>query len=312
MGFSKRCTADSEMRILGHIHTFNDEDVIDRSLGALLDQTYPLDEVLIVDNASTDSTLERSFPNNVTVIRHPENRGTSGAVVTGFQYAIDKEYDWIWVFDADSAPRKDALEKLVRLYLGFAPEIQTQTRLLASIAAPADSNRTKVLEGYGMRDIVPGPSRDYYEFDLGNWSGCLFKVEDIKRIGLPNADYVLDYGELEYGYRGKRLGLRAFMHQSSILDHDIGGPAVRWIIHSIGPLSYSVFLIPPIRCYYSVRNWIYFWLYEYHLLSFTQSSWWPRWIIGNFLRSPIRYRLQLWASLRGLWDGLFKNMHHRY
>ena len=38
------------MRILGHIHTFNDEEIIDRSLRALLDQTYPVEEIVTEKN----------------------------------------------------------------------------------------------------------------------------------------------------------------------------------------------------------------------------------------------------------------------
>jgi glycosyltransferase involved in cell wall biosynthesis len=45
------------VRIVGHIHTFNDEEVIDRSLHALLRQTCPVDEIILVDNGSTDGTL---------------------------------------------------------------------------------------------------------------------------------------------------------------------------------------------------------------------------------------------------------------
>ena len=120
------------MKILGHIHSFNDEDVIERSLQALLDQTHPLHEIVIVDNGSTDRTLERVFPRPVTVIRHEENRGTSGAVVTGFQYALDHGYDWIWIFDADTAPRNDALEKLLSLYMTLGPKLRPQIRVLAS------------------------------------------------------------------------------------------------------------------------------------------------------------------------------------
>jgi rhamnosyltransferase len=308
------------VKILGHIHTFNDEDVIDQSLGALLDQTYPLDEVLIVDNASTDSTLERSFPNNVTVIRHPENRGTSGAVVTGFQYAIDKGYDWIWVFDADSAPRQDALEKLIRLYQRFAPEDQRQTRLLASLPVGPGHLGAGFFDRGVIRAVEARPGHDYFVFDVGIWSGCLFNVQAVKRIGLPNPDYVLDFGEMEYGYQGKQHGLQAFMHQSSIMDHNMRGQAsMDFDTHHLGPFSFTTFKFPPIRCYYGVRNWVYFWLYEYRERNhFGAFGPWRmliphcRMLIGNFLLSPIKRRTELWACLRGMWDGLLKNMHHRY
>ena len=83
------------MKILGHIHTFNDDDVIDRTVNRLMNQTHPLDKIIIVDNDSKDDTLNRTFPEKVTIIRHEENLGTSGTVHTGFKYALEKGYDWI-------------------------------------------------------------------------------------------------------------------------------------------------------------------------------------------------------------------------
>src|SRR5688572_20770642 len=121
------------MRILGYIHTFNDEKVIERSLEAVSNQTHPVQEILVVDNASTDGTLRKLASKPVTLIKHSKNLGTSGAVVSGMQYAIDHRYDWIWIFDADSAPRKDSLAKLLELYNSLGPEFQEQVWLLSSL-----------------------------------------------------------------------------------------------------------------------------------------------------------------------------------
>src|SRR4051794_37239060 len=115
------------MRVLVHIHTLNDADVIDRAIKAIQRQTLPVDGIVIVDNASTDGTLERAALKHATVLRHPENRGTSGAVHSGFRFALEQDYDWIWVFDADSAPEPDALEKLLDLYAEFSPNLQGET-----------------------------------------------------------------------------------------------------------------------------------------------------------------------------------------
>src|SRR3954471_976405 len=103
------------MRILVHIHTWNDADVVAIVLNAVLRQTRPVEEILIVDNGSTDGTADLAYPHSVTVIRHPANLGTSGAVKTGLQYALAHGYDWLWILDADSVPRPDALELLVCL-----------------------------------------------------------------------------------------------------------------------------------------------------------------------------------------------------
>jgi GT2 family glycosyltransferase len=307
------------MTVLGHIHTFNDEDVIERSLQAVLDQTYPIQEILIVDNGSADGTLKRSFPDHVTVIRHPENLGTSGAVVTGMQYALEKGYDWIWVLDADSAPQGDALESLLELYRSFGAELQTQTWLLASLPVEASSQKPChgiIFTERGYRQIRPDPQQLFYECDFTIWSGSLFKMDAVRKIGLPPQDYLLDWGEFAYGYLAKQAGYRAFAHQRSIVEHNIGGQAaLHFTSYQLGPFSLRMRELPPTRCYYLVRNLLYFWIYEYkarnfYTLSFSFIK--ISKLIGSFIVRPATHLPQLFACLRGVWDGLCGNLHHRY
>src|SRR5271166_5416389 len=104
------------MRVLAHIHTMNDAAVIEQLLEGLRRQTRPPDAILIVDNASTDGTLDRTFSESVTIIRNPENLGTSGTVRIGFAHALEHGFDWIWVFDADSVPAPNVLENLVAFF----------------------------------------------------------------------------------------------------------------------------------------------------------------------------------------------------
>ena len=112
------------MRVLAHIHTFNDADVIEQALDGLQQQTRKPDAVVIVDNGSSDRTLDRPFPCSVTVIRHPTNLGTSGAVRTGFGYAVEHDFDWVWILDADSVPEPDALENLLDFFERLPPSAQ--------------------------------------------------------------------------------------------------------------------------------------------------------------------------------------------
>src|SRR5437773_9289692 len=121
------------MRVLAHIHTFNDADIIDRTIAAVRRQTRPVDGILVVDNASTDGTLDQPSLQHARVLRNRENLGTSGAVFTGIEFALAQDYDWIWLFDADSTPEPDALERLVELYTGMAPDRREATACLACL-----------------------------------------------------------------------------------------------------------------------------------------------------------------------------------
>src|SRR5207248_11426032 len=114
------------MRVLAQLHTFNEADVIDQALDRLQRQRRKPDAIIIVDNGSTDRTLDRTFPDWVTVIRHATNLGTSGTVRTGFAYAVTQEFDWIWILDADSVPEPDALENLLGFFELLPPPAPDQ------------------------------------------------------------------------------------------------------------------------------------------------------------------------------------------
>ncbi|MFQ5444606.1 MAG: glycosyltransferase [Nitrospinales bacterium] len=307
------------MRILGHIHTFNDEEVIDKSLKSLLEQTLPLDEILIVDNNSTDNTLKRTFPKNTHIIRHHENLGTSGAVFTGFKYALENNYDWIWIFDGDSAPHKDALEILINLYYGLPKEEQEKTWLISGLPVDIHTKQCHhgmVFDAKGLRQVNPDALHEYYPFDATMWTASLYNLRAVKNIGLPSIDYVLDWGEYQYGYKGKINGLKAYMHQKSIVDHNIGHQSsLNLKPHRLGPISLKMIEFPPIRCYYLLRNNLYFWLHEYNSRSFyilLSCLLFPGFYLANFILRPISHKSELWACLRGIWDGLLKNMQNRY
>jgi GT2 family glycosyltransferase len=307
------------MKVLGYIHSYNDEEVIDSSVRALLEQSYHLDEVLLVDNASTDGTLRRAFPQRVTVIRHPENWGTSGAVSTGLRYALANNYDWIWLLDADSAPRRNALEQLFDRYRSFAPDLQQQTWLLASLPVNAFANvprHASIFTEGGYREVQPLADQPFYECDATIWSGSLYNLSAVQRVGLPSEDYVLDVGENEYAYRGKRMGYRSFVDQLSIVEHNISGQSSMSMVHyRLGPWHFPLIAYPPIRLYYTTRNILYFWLHEYHHGSILQllrlSPWVLRYLAKLLLFSRKRWP-EVLACTRGTKDGLFKNMHHRY
>src|SRR6476646_8871315 len=75
-----------------------------RHIDALLEQRRPLEEIIVVDNASVDETsalLAARYP-HVTVLRMSENVGVGGALAAGLAYAAqEKKHDWIWMFDQD-------------------------------------------------------------------------------------------------------------------------------------------------------------------------------------------------------------------
>jgi len=311
--------ATSRMRVLAHIHTFNDADIIDGTIAALRAQTRPVDGILVVDNASTDGTLAQPLVRHATVLQHPENRGTSGTVYTGMRFALDHGYDWIWVFDADSAPEPDALAKLLTLYDSFPEQLQKQTAFLACIHYNVQDwveQHAGVFTARGMKRVSPPPEERLYPCHVVIWSGCLYRVAALHEIGLPNPDYVLDWGEGEYGYRVMKAGYRGFVYRDAVMRHNTRGhTSVTVVRKKVGPARLPFIELAPIRCYYSCRNPLYFALYDaagqrFRLFLSAARRVFP--LALNFGVRPNSHGAHIRACLRGLWHGLTGNITARY
>jgi glycosyltransferase involved in cell wall biosynthesis len=328
------------MRVLAHIHTFNDADIIDRTLDAVQTQTHPPDAILLVDNASTDRTLDRVFPGTVTVVRNTENVGTSGAVWMGFKHALEGEFDWIWILDADSVPDRDALEKLLELYTSWPQDLQVETAVVACL--PRDQpdehpRHGRIFTRHGRLLLTPPPLPRYYQCHITIWSGCLYRLAAVREITLPNPDYVLDRGELEYAYRVMKAGYKVFIHQDAVIRHNIRGNPVPQGVKvaapgqlKVGPLTLQFVESPPNRCYYVCRNTLYFTLYDFAEGRFAQLrelwrvrsrrgrslmsgiAWQTALFTLNFAVRPRTQREQLRACLRGIWHGVTGNIRARY
>jgi glycosyltransferase involved in cell wall biosynthesis len=91
------------------VPAYQEEARITQTLAALAAQTDHAFTLLVVDNGSTDSTVERveafaaTAPFPVTVIREPE-KGVGCAVDTGFRYAIARGARLLARTDADCLP----------------------------------------------------------------------------------------------------------------------------------------------------------------------------------------------------------------
>lgn len=72
-----------------------------------------VDEVLVVDDASSDGTSREAERAGATVIIHKTNAGAGAAIRTGLEYAIRKRYDVCVVMGADNQDDPSEIHKLL-------------------------------------------------------------------------------------------------------------------------------------------------------------------------------------------------------
>ena len=105
------------------IPCYNRGKYLAEAIDSVLGQTYGNLELIIVDDGSTDDSLNvaRSYEDRLTILQHPngENRGQSASINLGLR-SIDGEY--VAILDSDDYWMLDKLEKQVAV-LGEKPDI---------------------------------------------------------------------------------------------------------------------------------------------------------------------------------------------
>jgi len=243
---------------------YNGGEVLERHLDALRRQTQKIDEIVVVNNASTDDTLDllaAKFP-EVTVLNLSTNGGVGGGFAAGLDYAaITKKYDWVWLFDQDSVPAADGLE----LLLAGLQHLHGDAASIAILAPVSADPETKMTcpglswQGGRIVKISTDSNRPITLVDLVISSGSLVRREALAAVGLPRADFFMDFVDYEHCLRLRRHGFKIAVVRDSHLDHVLGAPTTFNILgHTTHWTDHA-----PWRIYYMTRNEV-FTIWQYY------------------------------------------------
>ena len=101
------------------IPTYNEIENIAKITGAVLDIDGRYD-ILVIDDGSPDGTgeevkrLQSIYPERLHLIERSGKLGLGTAYVTGFKWALEHAYDYIFEMDADFSHNPDDLPRLLR------------------------------------------------------------------------------------------------------------------------------------------------------------------------------------------------------
>lgn len=229
-----------------------------------------------------------------------ENLGVAAAQNAGIAWARKQGADYVVLFDQDSEPAPDMIDRLVEA----AEAMAAQGHIVAAVGPryldARQNNPPPFIRVRGLQlercactepdAIVP--------VDYLISSGCLIPVTTLDAVGDMDDGLFIDYVDIEWGLRAKRFGYQSFGVCNASMQHNLGEKPINFFGRKM-PLH------SPLRHYYHFRNAV--WLYR--------QSWpTPNWKLADAWRLLLKYgfytlfarpRLKHFRMMTlGLWHGL--------
>ncbi|KAJ1684780.1 hypothetical protein LUZ63_020051 [Rhynchospora breviuscula] len=176
------------------------------------------DEVLVIDNASTDRTpevLEACALPGLRVVRPAENLGGAGGFHLGLRLAHEAGHDRVWLMDDDVVPAPDCLDVLLAAGAGSTDALMAvredrsgalveKAALRFDLRNPlAVKPKTAMVETtYGTREAMP----ERVALENVAFEGFLVHRATVEAIGLPDPSFFIFYDDCDYAIRARRAG----------------------------------------------------------------------------------------------------------
>jgi GT2 family glycosyltransferase len=199
--------------------TYNRRALLEECLQALRDQTHRPDEVIVVDNASTDGSaamVRERFP-EMTLEALPENLGGAGGFHRGLGLGHAHGHDWLWLMDDDTIPAAGALAALLA-GLARAPE---RPAMLASQVQWTDGTLHPMNYPHprwrSPAALMAAATHGLVLIRSNTFVSLLVARETVDAWGLPQAEYFIWDEDTEYTTRALRRAPGYLVPESVVL-----------------------------------------------------------------------------------------------
>ncbi len=288
-------------RVVAVIVTFEPEpEALSTMLAALAPQVEAL---VIVDNGSRDAPalqLPAAQAHLVHRIQLRENLGIGAAQNLGVQWAREWGADYVLLSDQDSEPAADMVAQLVAAARGFAAD-----GVALALVAPdyVDERQSVHIPFMHLVDGRPSwfgcdEAGGTPEITTAIASGALIPMATLDSIGGMRESLFIDLVDIEWCFRARAEGYRAFGVCAAKLRHNLGERPTRVLGRQLATHS-------PLRNYYFYRNAV--WLFRQCYVPTVWKRVVALQMLKRYLLFPafVQPRLQYLKMMTlGLWHGL--------
>ena len=214
--------------------TYNPDDGFIDHFNAILPQ---VDELIIVDNKSSEGVLERigEFVNQNSkahLIANKKNVGLAAAQNLGISGA-SPEAAWIMLMDDDSLPDINMVSSMKSAYLNLSRSSQEGVAIVSPRVRDVNIDLDllhivkykKVL--FKRRGFEENPILSVL-FAIA--SGCLIKKSVIEKLGDMLEEFFIDYVDTEFCLRAVSSGYEIIAVRDAVINHRLGAKSTHRIL----------------------------------------------------------------------------------
>jgi len=203
------------------ILSYNGAPVLRACLNSIFKINHSNFEVVIVDNASTDGSLEaarQQFP-KCHFIKNEANLGYSAGNNVGIRFALERMADYVLLLNQDTLVEKDFLEKLLEA-AGDEPRAGILSPLIMDVRKRIWFSGGEI-NWWKMKTIHLRYTGRKLPYETEFVSGCamMIKAEVFRRIGLLDEDYFLYWEDTDFSFRAKRAEFALLIVPESRITH---------------------------------------------------------------------------------------------
>lgn len=199
-------------------------------LNSLRNLEYDNHTILVVDNASTDGSVDairNRFP-EAELLVNPENLGGTGGFNSGIRHVLKKEvYKYIWLLDNDVEVESDALKKLIDAMeedekIGLAGSRivnPTNRNITVEAGAFVDTKMVGVKPLYGnFLNLAVDATK--VEVDYVAVCSAVARVSSLGKAGLMDERYFIFWDDMDWGLSFKDSGYKVVCVLDSVAYHE--------------------------------------------------------------------------------------------
>ncbi|MFD2518539.1 glycosyltransferase family 2 protein [Salinimicrobium flavum] len=237
------------MRFAAFIMTYERAEILSLTIDKILSQSYPPQEVLIVDNSSSNETQKfwEGLGNDlVTYHKMGYNSGPAGAAYYGLKALAEKGYDWIFWGDDDDPPKHSGVFKELLSIAGRTENVG----IVGGLGGQFLKNRARTRNFYN-KELQGIMDADY----VAGGQMMIVNSDVVKEGILPTQKLFFGFEELDFCLKVKEQGYRIVFDGERIKKERIARgdthPDYKWQGKTFGNKELVW------RQYYSIRNMLY-------------------------------------------------------